>query len=286
MLLAIQLAVASFDLHSAVSCTRRAPPWSSSIRMKCRVGVLGLPNVGKSTLFNSLARQAIAQVENFPFCTIEANVAPIAVPDVYLHDLGSLAGSRRTVPATMDWVDVAGLVRGASRGEGLGNRFLAVARECDAICHVVRAFDDANIIHVDGRVKADPLADAEVVNLELILADLQHVERRLEKTTCTGEERETLESIAGALREGKPARVLGLAGTSLRSVKSMGLLTLKPVLCAHSLARKSRTRSPAPFTTVRAPGPLICARYRCIQRRRRGLHPRTCRKRAARRLLL
>ena len=131
--------------------------------MKIRVGIVGLPNVGKSTLFNALAGQSVAQAENFPFCTIDPNVAPVAIPDPYLHRLGKLAGSRQTIPATIDWIDVAGLTRGASRGEGLGNQFLATIRECDAICHVIRAFEDENIVHVEGRVS--PNEDAEVINL-------------------------------------------------------------------------------------------------------------------------
>ncbi|KAK3286717.1 hypothetical protein CYMTET_5740 [Cymbomonas tetramitiformis] len=195
---------------------------------KVRVGILGLPNVGKSSLFNALAEKSLAQVANFPFCTIEANVAPIAVPDLHLQSLGGLALSRRAVPASIDWADVAGLARGASRGEGLGNRFLAELRECQALAHVVRAFEDDNVVHVDGKV--DPSEDAAAVNLELLLADLAHVERRLERSTCKGEEREALEAVAGCLMEGKPARVAGLSASALFSIKSMGLLTLKPVL--------------------------------------------------------
>ena len=144
------------------------------VSSKIRVGILGLPNVGKSTLFNAIARQSIAQAANFPFCTIEPNVAPIAVPSDHLDGLQALAGTERAVPATIEWVDIAGLAKGASRGEGLGNKFLAKARECDALTHVVRTFDDPDTIHVDGRV--DPLADAEVINVELLLADEAHVE--------------------------------------------------------------------------------------------------------------
>jgi GTP-binding protein YchF len=201
--------------------------------MKTRVGILGLPNVGKSTLFNAIARQSIAQAANFPFCTIDPNTAPIAVPDLYLEPLGILASSRRTVPATMDWIDVAGLAKGASRGEGLGNRFLATLRECHAICHVVRMFDDPNVIHVDGKV--DPLGDAEAINLELVLADLAHVERRLDKTTCSGDERAALEQVMEGLQLGTPARAVGLTAEAVFSIKSMGLLTLKPVLYAFNV---------------------------------------------------
>ena len=148
-----------------------AGPWRcGGARMKVRVGIVGLPNVGKSTLFNALAQKSLAQAANFPFCTIEPNVAPIAVPDDHLASLQAFAGLGRAVPATIEWVDIAGLAKGASRGEGLGNKFLGTARECDALCHVVRIFEDPDTIHVEGRV--DPAADAEVVYLELLLADL------------------------------------------------------------------------------------------------------------------
>lgn len=172
-------------------------------------------------------------LENFPFCTIDPNVAPIAVPDVYLKPLGELAHSTKTIPATMEWIDVAGLAKGAHRGEGLGNRFLGTLRECNAILHLVRDFDDENIIHVDGQV--DPITDTEVINLELMLADLAHAERRLEKTTCQGLERETLEIVVKGLQEGVPTRAVGLSDAQEFSIKSMGLLTLKPVLYAFNV---------------------------------------------------
>lgn len=206
---------------------------STALNMKVRVGILGLPNVGKSTLFNALAQKSIAQAANFPFCTIEPNLAPIAVPDEYLDRLGTFANSIKTVPATMEWVDVAGLAKGAHRGEGLGNRFLASLRECDAICHLVRTFEDEDIVHVDGMV--DPAADAEVINLELLLADEAHAERRLQKTTCQGEERETLEKVVAGLKEGIPARAIGLSASEAFSIKSMGLLTLKLTLYAFNV---------------------------------------------------
>ena len=206
-----------------------------TVSAKTRVAILGLPNVGKSSLFNAIAQQSIAQAANFPFCTIEPNVAPIAVPSEYLANLGAHAGSARCVPATIEWVDVAGLAKGASRGEGLGNKFLGTARECDVICHLVRAFDDPDTIHVDGRL--DPTADAEVINLELILADEAHCQRRLERTTCRGEERAALEKVVAGLQQGIPARAVGLAPaqTRLAGVKSMGLLTLKPMLYTFNL---------------------------------------------------
>ena len=196
--------------------------------MRIRVGIVGLPNIGKSSLFNALARKSIAQAENFPFCTIEPNVALIPVPDANLPGLAKMADSNKVVPAAIEFLDVAGLVAGASRGEGLGNRFLATIRECHAICHLVRYFEDIDIVHVDGRV--DPKKDAEAVNLELLLADIAHIERRLEKTNCRGEERETLELLLPDLHRGIPARSMDLPPSGLLAIKSMGLLTLKPVL--------------------------------------------------------
>lgn len=200
--------------------------------MKIRIGLVGLPNVGKSSLFNAIAQQSIAQSENYPFCTIEPNMAPLAVPDDSLSALASMEQQqqhlRKAVPATMEWVDVAGLCKGASRGEGLGNRFLGTVRDCNAICHVLRLFEDPNTIHVDGRV--DPLTDAQVVNLELLLADIDHVQRRLERTTCRGVERDVLEQVLEGLLAGTPARNVGLDEAQEFAIKSMGLLTLKPTL--------------------------------------------------------
>jgi len=205
--------------------------------MKIRVGLLGLPNVGKSSCFNALAQQSIAQTANFPFCTIDPNVAPIAVPDHYLPDLGRLAHSRRTVPATMDWLDVAGLAQNAHRGEGLGNQFLGTLRECHCLTHLIRVFEDDSaetaVAHVHGAV--DPVADAEIIHLELLLADLEHVQRRLDKTTCRAVERDVLERIGTALEQGVAARELGLTEDEVFAIKSMGLLTLKPVLYAFNV---------------------------------------------------
>jgi ribosome-binding ATPase len=199
------------------------------LSMKVKVGIVGLPNIGKSTFFNALAKKSIAQADNFPFCTIDPNIAPIAVlPDAHLTALAHLARSDKVVPAVMEFVDVAGLVAGASRGEGLGNRFLATIRECDAICHVVRFFEDPDIVHIAGRV--DPRQDAEIVNLELVLADIAHIEKRLEKPTCQGFERETLEQLLPELHKGIPARMVDLSHQDAFAIKSMGLLTLKPVL--------------------------------------------------------
>ena len=145
--------------------------------MALKIGIVGLPNVGKSTLFNALTRTAAAQAANFPFCTIEPNVGEVNVPDARLDRLAAIAKSAKVVPARITFVDIAGLVRGASKGEGLGNQFLANIRECDAIAHVLRCFEDADVTHVEGRI--DPLADAETVETELMLADLESVEKRL-----------------------------------------------------------------------------------------------------------
>ncbi|MEO1274691.1 MAG: GTPase, partial [Pseudomonadota bacterium] len=146
--------------------------------MGFRCGIVGLPNVGKSTLFNALTRTAAAQAANFPFCTIEPNVGEVSVPDGRLYTLSEMAKSRETIPARLTFVDIAGLVKGASKGEGLGNQFLANIREVDAIAHVLRCFEDDDITHVDGRV--DPLADMETIETELMLADLESIEWRLQ----------------------------------------------------------------------------------------------------------
>ena len=145
--------------------------------MGFKMGIVGLPNVGKSTLFNALTRTAAAQAANFPFCTIEPNVGDVAVPDPRLDKLAAIAGSKQIIPTRLTFVDIAGLVRGASKGEGLGNQFLANIRECDAIAHVLRCFEDGDITHVEGRI--DPVADAETIETELMLADMESIERRL-----------------------------------------------------------------------------------------------------------
>jgi hypothetical protein len=205
--------------------------------MKVRVGILGLPNVGKSSLFNALAQQPIAHVENFPFCTIEPNgPAPIPVPDPYLEKLAEQANSTRAVPATIDWVDVAGLVKGAHRGEGLGNKFLGNLRECDVLCHVVRIFDDQSVARAEGASSDAPHNDINSIHSDLIFADIAHVERRLERTNVCPEERNALEKVLdGMANEELPARSVGLSPEEEKAIRSMGLLSLKPVLYAFNL---------------------------------------------------
>jgi ribosome-binding ATPase len=206
-----------------------------------RAGIVGLPNVGKSTLFNALVANAKAQAANFPFCTIEPNTGIVAVPDERLQILANIASSAETVPARVEFVDIAGLVKGASQGEGLGNQFLANIREVDAIVHVVRCFDDDDIIHVSGSV--DPVRDIEVINLELALADLSQLERRVDrsrKLSRTSKEAAAevgvLEQILVVLNEGKPARQVVLNEEEEALIKPLGLLTRKPVIYAANVS--------------------------------------------------
>ncbi len=206
-----------------------------------RAGIVGLPNVGKSTLFNALVENAKAQAANFPFCTIEPNVGIVAVPDPRLAVLAEISSSKDIVPARIEFVDIAGLVKGASKGEGLGNQFLANIREVDAIVHVVRCFENDDIIHVDGSI--DPLRDAEIINLELALADLDQIERRMERVKKQARrdpeaqaELAVLEKIQPTLAEGKPARTVELAPEEELLIKSLGFLTRKPIIYAANVS--------------------------------------------------
>jgi GTP-binding protein YchF len=213
--------------------------------MAFKCGIVGLPNVGKSTLFNALTQTAAAQAANYPFCTIEPNVGEIAVPDPRLDKLAELAKSAEIVPTRIGFVDIAGLVKGASKGEGLGNQFLATIREVDAIVHVVRCFKDDDVTHVEGRI--DPTADIETVETELMLADLDSLEKRvdsLEKKAKGNdkEAKETVDLVKRALvllREGKPARGLERKPEEEKLFHSLGLLTSAPVLYACNVEEAS-----------------------------------------------
>ena len=204
--------------------------------MGFKCGIVGLPNVGKSTLFNALTQTAAAQAANYPFCTIEPNVGDVAVPDPRLDTLAAIAASKEIIPTRLTFVDIAGLVRGASKGEGLGNQFLANIRECDAVAHVVRCFEDDDITHVEGQIA--PLADIETIETELMLADLDSLEKRvpaLEKRAKASdkEARELLDLMTRCLvllREGRPARTVSVKPEERRAFSQLGLLSSKPVL--------------------------------------------------------
>ena len=210
--------------------------------MGFRMGIVGLPNVGKSTLFNALTRTAAAQAANFPFCTIEPNVGEVGVPDERLDKLAEIAGSKQIIPTRMTFVDIAGLVKGASKGEGLGNQFLANIREVDAIAHVLRCFEDGDVTHVEGRV--DPVADAETIETELMLADMESIEKRLQNIVrkVRGGDKEAvtqerlLKQALAVLEDGKPARTVEVDAEDARAWKNLQLLTTKPVLYVCNVA--------------------------------------------------
>ncbi|MDF3047116.1 MAG: GTP-binding protein YchF [Candidatus Midichloriaceae bacterium] len=213
--------------------------------MELRCGIVGLPNVGKSTLFNALTQTAAAEAANYPFCTIEPNVGRVSVPDHRLTEIAKIAGSAQIIPTQIEFVDIAGLVRGASKGEGLGNQFLSHIREVDAIIHVVRCFEDGNIVHVEGSV--DPLRDAEIIELELILADMDSLEKRLpnlEKKVKQNKELlgeiDLIHQVLDALKTGKPARVLVTPENS-KAIKALQIITSKPVLYAMNVSENEIT---------------------------------------------
>ena len=212
-------------------------------------GIVGLPNVGKSTLFNALTKAAIA-AENFPFCTIEPNTGVVPVPDDRMDKLSAIVKPQREIPTSMEFVDIAGLVAGASKGEGLGNQFLANIRETDAIAHVVRCFEDENVIHVNGKI--DPLDDIATINTELALADLETVSKaitRLTKTAKGGDKeaiatKAVLEKIQPLLDDGRPARAADLSDDERKLIKGFGLLTLKPTMYIANVAEDGFENNP------------------------------------------
>jgi hypothetical protein len=218
--------------------------------MSLKCGIVGLPNVGKSTLFNALTKATIA-AENYPFCTIEPNVGIVPVPDARLERIAAIAKPQKVIPAVVEFVDIAGLVAGASKGEGLGNKFLANIRETDAIAHVVRCFDDPNVVHVAGRV--DPVSDIETINTELALADLESVGKQLQKyskVAQTSGDKEAqrqvavLEKAQAALDQGRPARAADWSKEELAVLRPLFLLTMKPTLYVANVAEHGFADNP------------------------------------------
>ena len=236
--------------------------------MSINIGIVGLPNVGKSTLFNALSA-AGAESANFPFCTIEPNVGVVPVPDTRLDKLAVVYGSQKIIPTSLEFVDIAGLVKGASKGEGLGNQFLANIRECNAIAHVVRCFDDENVVHVDGSV--DPLRDIEVIETELCLADLASVDKRLQRTSKLAKSGDkdaravlgVLEKLAEGLNEGRAVHAMGLTPEELERVADLHLLTEKPMMYIANVS-EAEAADPDSNEHVQklkvqvAPSPVIC----------------------------
>jgi GTP-binding protein YchF len=236
----VSIASKSSFTRSFSATSKRSYSSSTTLNMKLQTAIVGLPNVGKSTLFNALTESQGAEAANYPFCTIEPNVGIVEVPDPRLGVLTVINNSVKTVPTALEFVDVAGLVKGASSGEGLGNKFLATIRQCDAIVHVVRCFEDDNVIHVDGSV--DPVRDAELINLELAFADLAQVENRLEKIRkelksgkATQEEFSALEKIFEVLNKDEPARNAELDEAEEAEIKNLGLLTRKKMIYAANV---------------------------------------------------
>ncbi|CAL1391215.1 unnamed protein product [Linum trigynum] len=235
----------SSRLVGVIGISRRFSSSSSKISMSLKAGIVGLPNVGKSTLFNAVVENGKAQAANFPFCTIEPNVGAVAVPDPRLNVLSDLSKSQKAVPTSIEFVDIAGLVKGASQGEGLGNKFLSHIREVDSIVQVVRCFEDNDIVHVNGKV--DPKADIDVINLELVFSDMDQIEKRLDKLkkgkardsqSKAKEEAEKsgLEKIQSALLDGKPARSVSLTDYEKEAIRHLCLLTMKPIIYVANVA--------------------------------------------------